>query len=259
MASNVDLPAPEAPVIATVSPLAMSKVTSCTMASSPSGLLTCLVRFTTLRTLSTLARCGAIALTLLLIGLQGASAAQNRIILSFGDSLSAAYGLQPEQGWVALLQQRLRDQGYEYQIINASISGETSSGGLERLPHLLAAHRPALVLLELGANDGLRGLPLQTVHDNLARMIAMSKASGAGVLLLGIRLPPNYGPRYGNGFADLYSELARQDQLPWVPFLLEGVALDPALMQGDGLHPRAAGEPRVLDTVWARLQPLLRH
>jgi len=229
------------------------------MASGPSGLLTCLVRFTTLRTLSALARCGAIALTLLLIGLQGASAAQNRIILSFGDSLSAAYGLQPDQGWVALLQQRLRDQGYEYQIINASVSGETSSGGQERLPHLLAAHHPAVVLLELGANDGLRGLPLQTVHDNLAHMIALSKASGAKVLLLGIRLPPNYGFRYGNGFADLYSELAQQQQVPWVPFLLEGVALDPALMQADGLHPVAAGEPRVLDTVWTALLPLLRH
>src|SRR6201999_4126088 len=171
---SVDLPAREAPVIATVSPRAMSNDTSCTMARRPSGLLTCLVRFTTLRTLSALARCGALALTLLLIGLQGASAAQNRIILSFGDSLSAAYGLEPEQGWVALLQQRLHDQGYEYQIINASVSGETSSGGLERLSHLLEQHHPSVVLLELGANDGLRGLPLQTVRDNLARMITQA-------------------------------------------------------------------------------------
>jgi acyl-CoA thioesterase-1 len=206
-----------------------------------------------------LARCGAFALTLLLIGLQGASAAQNRIILSFGDSLSAAYGLQPEEGWVALLQRRLRSQGYEYQIINASVSGETSSGGLERLPHLLALHHPAVVLVELGANDGLRGLPLPTVHDNLAHIIMLAKDAGAQVLLLGIRLPPNYGPRYNNGFADLYSELAREAQVPLVPFLLAGVALDPALMQADGLHPRAAGEPRVLDTVWPYLTPLLRH
>ena len=212
-----------------------------------------------MRTLSALARCAALALTLLLIGLQGASAAQNHIILSFGDSLSAAYGLQPEQGWVALLQQRLLTQGYEYQIINASVSGETSNGGLERLPHLLAAHHPALVLLELGANDGLRGLPLQTIRDNLARMITMAKDSGAQVLLLGIRLPPNYGPRYGNGFADMYSGLARQYQLPLVPFLLSSVALNAALMQADGLHPVAAGEPLVLDTVWPYLLPLLRH
>jgi acyl-CoA thioesterase-1 len=111
----------------------------------------------------------------------------------------------------------------------------------------------------LGANDGLRGLPLQTVHDNLAHMISLSKAAGARVLLLGIRLPPNYGPRYGNGFAELYSELGGQQQVPWVPFLLEGVALDPALMQADGLHPVAAGEPHVLDTVWPYLVPLLRH
>jgi len=229
------------------------------MASGPSGLLTSFVMFTTLRTLSTLARCGAFVLTLLLIGLQGASAAQNRIILSFGDSLSAAYGLQPEEGWVALLQRRLRSQGYEYQIINASVSGETSSGGLERLPHLLALHHPAVVLVELGANDGLRGLPLPTVHDNLSRIIALARDSGAQVLLLGIRLPPNYGPRYNNGFADLYSDLARQAQVPLVPFLLAGVALDPTLMQADGLHPLAAGEPRVLETVWPYLLPLLRH
>lgn len=160
---------------------------------------------------------------------------------------------------MALLQQRLRSQGYEYQIINASVSGETSSGGLERLPHLLALHHPAVVLLELGANDGLRGLPLQTVHDNLEHMISLSKAAGAGILLLGIRLPPNYGPRYGNGFADLYSSLAKEQQVPWVPFLLEGVALHPELMQADGMHPQAAGEPQVLDTVWPALLPLLRH
>jgi acyl-CoA thioesterase-1 len=229
------------------------------MASGPSGLLTCFVMFTTLRTLIAGARCGALALTLLLIGLQGAFAAQNPIILSFGDSLSAAYGLQPEQGWVALLQQRLHDQGYGYQIINASVSGETSSGGLERLPHLLAVHHPAVVLLELGANDGLRGLPLQTVHDNLAHMITLAKGSGAEIVLLGIRLPPNYGPRYSKGFAELYAGLAHEYQLPWVPFLLAGVALEPPLMQADGLHPLAAGEPRVLDTVWPSLVPLLRH
>ena len=213
-----------------------------------------------MRTLSALARCGALALTLLLIGLQGASAAQNPIILSFGDSLSAAYGLQPEQGWVALLQQRLRDQGYEYQIVNASVSGETSSGGLERLPHLLALHQPAVVLLELGANDGLRGLPLQTVHDNLAHMITLAKGSGAQVLLLGIRLPPNYGPRYSNGFADLYSRTGpRSTRCPGCPFCSTDVALDPALMQADGLHPVAAGSHRCWTRSGPSLVPLLRH
>jgi acyl-CoA thioesterase-1 len=120
-------------------------------------------------------------------------------------------------------------------------------------------HHPAVVLLELGANDGLRGLPLQVVRDNLAHMITLATQSGARVLLLGIRLPPNYGPRYGNGFADLYTELARQYQVPLVPFMLADVALNPALMQDDGLHPVAAGEPRVLDTIWPYLVPLLRH
>jgi acyl-CoA thioesterase I len=194
----------------------------------------------------------------LLIGLQVVRAAQARTILVFGDSLSAAYGLRPDQGWVALLQQRLLAQGYGYTTVNASISGETSSGGLERLPRALALHHPAIVVLELGANDGLRGLPLTTVRDNLTRMIQLSRQSGAKVLLLGIRLPPNYGPRYASEFAQMYTDLAREQHVELVPFLLEKVALHPDLMQEDGLHPDAAGETPVLDTVWPYLQPLLR-
>ena len=177
----------------------------------------------------------------------------------FGDSLSAAYGLAPEQGWVALLQKRLQTQGYEYRIVNASISGETTSGGLQRLPHALDLNGPAIVILELGANDGLRGLPIAPTRDNLGGMVQLAQRAGAKVLLIGIRLPPNYGPRYGNEFASMYGDIAARFQLPLVPFLLERVALNPPLMQADGLHPTAAGEPLVLETVWPHLAPLLEH
>jgi acyl-CoA thioesterase I len=227
------------------------------MVSRPSGLLTCFVRFVAVRTTSRTAGACALAMGLLLIGLQVVRAAEARTILVFGDSLSAAYGLRPDQGWVALLQQRLQAQGYGYTTVNASISGETSSGGLERLPRALALHHPAIVVLELGANDGLRGLPLATVRANLTRMIELCREAHAKVLLLGIRLPPNYGPRYASEFAQLYADLAREEHVELVPFLLEKVALKPDLMQADGLHPDAAGEAPVLDTVWPYLKPML--
>jgi len=184
--------------------------------------------------------------------------ASDRTILVFGDSLSAAYGIQPEQGWVALLKQRLQTQGYGYQIVNASVSGETSGGGLERLPRALKLHQPATVVLELGANDGLRGLPVDETRDNLAHMVQLSQAAGARVLLVGIRIPPNYGPRYTESFARIFPELAQQYHLPFVPFLLERVALDPTFMQSDGMHPNARAEPRILDTLWPYLVPLLK-
>ena len=195
---------------------------------------------------------------LVFIALQNA-VASGRTILVFGDSLSAAYGIRPEQGWVALLTQRLQIQGYGYQIVNASVSGETSSGGLERLPRALQLHRPTLVILELGANDGLRGLPVSATRENLAAMVQLSEASGARVLLVGLRIPPNYGERYTQQFASIFPELANQYHLPLVPFLLEKVALDPARMQPDGLHPNAAGEPPILDTLWPYLKPLLQN
>ena len=185
--------------------------------------------------------------------------ASDRTILVLGDSLSAAYGIRPEQGWVALLEQRLRAQGYGYEVVNASVSGETSSGGLQRLPRALQLHRPGTVILELGANDGLRGLPLAVTKENLTKMVQLSQAAGARVLLVGIRIPPNYGPRYANEFAAVYPEIAKQQRLPLVPFLLEKVALDSTLMQEDGLHPNARGEPLVLDTLWQGLEPLLKN
>jgi acyl-CoA thioesterase-1 len=228
------------------------------MVSTPSGLLTCFERFDALRTISRIAGAWALGMGLLTLGLHGAFAAQDRTILVFGDSLSAAYGLRSAEGWAALLQRRLREQGYGYRIVNASISGETTSGGLQRLPRALQIERPAIVLLELGANDGLRGLPLNLVRGNLERMIRLAEQAGARVLLLGIRLPPNYGARYADEFAALYPELAKQFQLPLVPFLLDHVALKPGLMQADGLHPDAAGEPLVLENVWSKLKPILR-
>lgn len=157
-----------------------------------------------------------------------------------------------------MLAQRLHSQGYEYQVVNASESGETSGGGLERLPRALELHRPGLVILELGANDGLRALPVEETRANLERMVQLSRQAGARVLLVGIRIPPNYGPRYTQEFERVFPELAKQYHLPLVPFLLQKVALDPELMQADGIHPNARGEAPVLDTVWPYLEPLLK-
>jgi acyl-CoA thioesterase-1 len=194
---------------------------------------------------------------LIFIALQNAVASDHTILV-LGDSLSAALGIRPEQGWVALLAQRLQTQGYGYQIVNASVSGETTSGGLERLPRALQLHQPGTVILELGANDGLRGLPVDETRENLAHMVRLSQAAGARVLLVGMRIPPNYGPRYTEQFARMFPELANQYHLPLVPFLLEKVALDPTRMQQDGMHPNARGEPPVLDTLWPYLKPLLK-
>jgi acyl-CoA thioesterase-1 len=178
-------------------------------------------------------------------------------ILVFGDSISAGYGLpRVEQGWVALLQAKLKDQGYGYEVVNASVSGETTAGGLARLPRALALHHPAILILELGGNDGLRALAVEQMRDNLSRMIDLSTAAGAKVLLLGMRIPPNYGPQYTAQFAQVYSDLAREKRVPLVPFLLNDIALTPALMQADGIHPDGAGQPRLLENVWPALAPL---
>jgi acyl-CoA thioesterase-1 len=185
------------------------------------------------------------------------SAAPPRPVLVLGDSLSAAHNIPVERGWVHLLEVHLSKMRPPRPVINASISGETSAGGRARLPALLEKHRPAVVILELGANDGLRGLPLDALRDNLDAMVVAAQKAGAKVLLLGIELPVNYGPRYRDGLRKVYADLAAKRRAALVPFLLEGVALDPALMQDDGLHPTAAGEPRVLDNVWPALEPLL--
>ena len=191
------------------------------------------------------------------IALQTAVASDHTILV-LGDSLSAAHGLRPEQGWVALLIARLRAQGYGYQVINASVSGETTTGGLARLPRELRLTQPSILILELGANDGLQGLPLGLAQQRLADMIQLAGTAGARVLLAGILIPPNYGPRYTKQFAAMYPALARQFHTTLVPFLLQGVALNPQLMQQDGLHPNARGEPLVLNTVWPYLKPMLK-
>ena len=184
-------------------------------------------------------------------------ATQASPILVFGDSLSAGYGLRLDEGWVPLLQKRLQAQGYVTPVVNASVSGETSGGGLQRLPRALQLHKPSLVVLELGANDGLRGLPVPETRANLEKMIAMARAADAQILLIGMRMPPNYGPRYTADFSRMYTDLAQRDHVPLLPFLLESVALNPNLMQADGMHPNARAAPLILDLVWQRLLPLL--
>jgi acyl-CoA thioesterase I len=188
-----------------------------------------------------------------------ASSTGGRTLLVFGDSLSAAYGLQVDQGWVALLQKRLESQGYGYRVVNASVSGETTSGGRTRLARALEQHKPALVILELGANDGLRGLPVKEAETHLAAMIAAIRAAGARLLLVGIMIPPNYGQQYATSLADMYPRLAAANKVALLPFLLDGVALESRLMQSDGLHPNAQGQPRVLENVWSALKPLLER
>lgn len=180
------------------------------------------------------------------------------VILVFGDSLSAAYGIPREQGWVALLQQRLVREGYPHTVVNASISGETTSGGLTRIAAALAAHHPAIVMLELGANDGLRGLPADNMHRNLAALVEQCRQNKARVLLVGMKLPPNYGPVYTRQFEQVYAAVADRYKLPLLPFLLEGVAGNAKLTQEDGLHPKSGAQLMVLENVWRALKPLLR-
>jgi acyl-CoA thioesterase-1 len=178
-------------------------------------------------------------------------------IVVVGDSLSSGYGIAAEQSWVALLEDRLQAEGYGYQVVNASIAGDTSAGGLARLPRLLSLHMPELVVLELGGNDGLRGQPVRTLRDNLEKMIALARDSGARVLLAGIQIPPNYGSAYTQSLASVYPELAQQHEIELVEFLLADVALNRDLMQGDGIHPNAAGQRIVFENVWRVLKPML--
>ena len=180
------------------------------------------------------------------------------VILVYGDSLSAGYGVAVDAGWVSLLASRMQHEGYGFRVVNASISGETTTGGLERLPHALATHRPSIVVIELGANDGLRGLPLPTTRSNLERMLALAAGENRSVVLVGMQMPPNYGERYTQGFAAIFPDLARLHRAALVPFLLRGVADSPALMQADGLHPNERGQPILLDNVWPVLRPLLQ-
>ena len=195
-----------------------------------------------------------------LIVASAAARAEAPVILVFGDSISAGYGLaRVEQGWVELLKTRLKEQGYGYEVVNASVSGETTAGGLARLPRALELHHPSIVILELGGNDGLRALPIAQMRANLTQMVTLAGAAGAKVLLLGMRMPPNYGPQYTEQFAMVFSDLAREKKISLVPFLLTDIALSSTLLQGDDIHPNAQGQPVLLDNVWPQLKPLLHN
>lgn len=197
---------------------------------------------------------GGLLVLIAIFSAPGLSADQRPTLLVMGDSLSAAYGIEQEQGWVTLLAERLND---EVQVVNASISGETTSGGAQRFASIIGQQQPDIVLLELGGNDGLRGLPPTQMRANLASMIEQSQQAGADVLLLGIDIPPNYGQAYRDAFTGVFHSLAEEYNVPLVPFLLEDVALDAALMQSDGIHPTADAQPIILNNVWPALEPLL--
>jgi acyl-CoA thioesterase-1 len=179
------------------------------------------------------------------------------VVLVLGDSISAGYGLPAERGWTTLLQQRLAAEHYPHHVVNASISGDTTAGGRARLDALLAEHHPTVTVIELGGNDGLRGGSLDAMHANLAAMTAAAQKSGSRVLIVGLRLPPNYGPAYVQRFETTYGDVARERKAALVPFLFEGFAEDNAMFQGDRIHPVVAAQARLLDNVWRELKPLL--
>lgn len=181
-----------------------------------------------------------------------------RTLLVLGDSLSAAYNISPESGWVYLLQQRLRDSGNNISVVNGSVSGATTAAGLQSLPAMLKRHQPDYMILELGANDGLQGKPVPYIKQNLTQLIGLAKSADVKVLLVGIRLPPNFGTRYTEPFYNQYAELATQYRLDYLPFLLDGVAGNDSLMQEDGLHPNADAQTRILENIWPRIETLIQ-
>jgi acyl-CoA thioesterase-1 len=184
-------------------------------------------------------------------------ASEPRAIVILGDSLSAAYNMEVAESWPSLLQDRLERDGYGYRVFNSSIAGDTTQGGLARLPRLLERERPAVVVIELGGNDGLRGIQLDVTRSNLAQMIELSQAAGARVILAEMRIPPNYGATYTERFHALYGELADETGATLLPFLLEEIALEPGMMMDDGIHPTVEAQPLILDAVWVELEPLL--
>lgn len=203
----------------------------------------------------------ALALVLALFSTSSALSSEpppTAVVLVWGDSLSASYRMDEQQGWVALLEKKLEAEGLAgWRVVNGSVSGETTAGGLARLPAMLASTSPDIVILELGGNDGLRGLPVPTIRENLAQMIKLSQDAGARVLLSGIQIPPNYGPRYTGPFYAQYTELAEQYGLALIPFLLDGIAENAELMQDDGIHPTAEAQPLIVEIVWPVLNPLM--
>ncbi len=179
------------------------------------------------------------------------------VVVVLGDSLSAGYGMDIDQSWTALLQKRLAEQGYEYRVVNASISGETTEGGRTRIDDIVARLTPSLVIVELGGNDGLRGFPPERTRENLTAIVETATASGAAVALLGIRIPPNYGPRYTRAFEGTFKAVADATGIPWIEFFMDGVALDDELMQDDGIHPNIEAQPVLLDNAWPAIREAL--
>ena len=188
---------------------------------------------------------------------QNASGDSRPIILVLGDSLSAGYGVDLDDTWIALLQARLEEKDYGYRVVNASISGDTTGNGLRRLPRTLDIHQPEIIIIELGGNDGLRGLPIEIMRDNLARMIAMARGTGARIVLAGMLIPPNYGDEYTIEFAAVFPSLAAEYDTSLIPFFMQDVALDPGKMQADGIHPNTEAQPILMETVWTTLEPEL--
>jgi acyl-CoA thioesterase-1 len=209
-----------------------------------------------------LSRFAAVAIACILPSMvfsQPTWAAQPSTLMVFGDSLSAAYGMNETQGWVRLLEAQINQRGLNFIVVNGSVSGETSTGGLARLPAMLENYSPDIVILELGGNDGLRGLPLTALEKNMRTMVDLISQSGAEILLTGIQIPPNYGPRYTKPFFDIYEKIAKSQNLPLVPFLIDGIPQQPDLMQADGIHPKAEAQYLILENVWPYLEPLLRQ
>jgi acyl-CoA thioesterase-1 len=199
------------------------------------------------------------ALAAFALAASGSAYSAPKTVLVVGDSLSAEYGLARGSGWVALLEQKLKAEKVDVRVVNASISGDTTSGGRSRLPALLAQHKPSVVVLELGANDGLRGLPVPSAEDNLRAMVKLAKQNQAKVLLVGIRMPPNYGRAYTERFTGMYKELSTAMKVPLVPYMLQGVDMVPASFQADRLHPLASAHPVILNNIWPQLAPLIRQ
>ena len=240
------------------SPRAISKLTSFRMVSSPSGLVTFLVREIACRRGSTASMVSRVlvGLSLMLFGAARICSAESTIVV-LGDSLSSGHGLGLAPSWVAILEEHMTSEAYEYEVINASIPGDTTSGGLNRLPRLLERYQPEVVIVELGGNDGLRGQPINLLRDNLSRIIELVIAAGSKPLLTGIQIPPNYGQAYAAQFASVYQELASLHDIAFVEFLMEGVALDPARMQSDRMHPNSEGQRPMFENVWSVLVELL--